>query len=717
MATGGPDQWEWSIAWDGSTYVDESDRLLAGDGHVVTITRGAPEWETQPGVLSGTFDNSDGWVTPDNPLSPVYGQEKTPRTLMRISKGGTTWTRHRGRLSLNTPRLDRQGDYTSLVSPFVSADALGQLMARVMRAEFVERWLATARLEGVDILPLDQLVASPRRLSNLGNMGATASIRSDPGGRGTAETLEPAGIMLDAAVALTQSIGAGPVVVVELAGSATPLEIVIPFRTADRIKAGKGDRFIAQGLDALGGEEWSLRLVDSSGVTDLRFFDSAGGNALVYGGFAEAGDSELGDDQWFALRVFIDFGVQTFSLHRVQDQLRFFESTSSGYDVAATRKIVLGGSLGGVPTQIACTSTTYGAVAVKHAGLPVGHIGYLQPGAVEASAIRVSDYRFYAAATATIEGARSRPVALRATSGRTVFAALAELATTVGGVVVASAAAADRVLWRDSDVVRTPAVALTIDIEESSLGDLPWALVDPPSRVAASHPSGEAVYELVDRPRVDASIDTCAADQSAAMEVASWVVNSGRRLRLTSITVDLATAATDLWAAVMDLEVGDRVRVTLGAAGSPVVAQYGWTYVDFWVTGWIERWARDVAEFELLLMPADDPVEGVWDDAERGRFAASPGSMTVTGGTAVGGVGLGSIVVTTAPGAPTFSTDPGSYPLDLDWNGERITVGIPGGSASPQTLIVTARGVAPSVARVHAAGETVDVWTGAAWTI
>jgi hypothetical protein len=41
----------------------------------------------------------------------------------------------------------------------------------------------------------------------------------------------------------------------------------------------------------------------------------------------------------------------------------------------------------------------------------------------------------------------------------------------------------------------------------------------------------------------------------------------------------------------------------------------------------------------------------------------------------------------------------------------------PASATSPQTLTITARGVAPSVARVHAAGEPVDVWLGAAWTI
>jgi len=718
MATGGPDSWEFGVAWDGVTYVDESARLLADDGKAITITRGAAEWATQPGVLSGTLDNPDGRYTPDNPLSPLRTALPDAPTRMRVVKGGTTYTRHWGRISLASPHLDEQGDYTSLVTPFLSTDVLGQLMGRRLRAEFIERWIATGRTEGVDILPLDRLVRAPRSFSNLGNRGATARMQDAPNGLGTAATAAPSGIMLDAAVTVTQTNGSGPIVLVELSGSASPLDIVIPFRTADRIKAGKGERFIAQGLDSAGGEEWSLRLANNAGATDLRFYDSSGGSALAYGGFAEAGDSELGDDQWYALRVWLDGATQRFYLYRVSDQSIFFGSTSTGYDVRRTRKIVLGGNRAGRPAQVACATVTYGAIAVKHTGGPVGHVGYLQPGATEPASARVDDLRFYGDVAATVAGTRARTVALRSTSGRSVFDSLSELALTAGGVALASRASANRMLYRDSDVVRGATVALTIDIEQDTGATLPWAKVSVPSRITAVHPAGEAIYEDTTRERVDVNIETCAADDVAAREVASWVANTGRRLRLTEITVDLAGASNDLWAAVMALEVGDRVRVNLGASSSPLTAQYGWTSVDHWVTGWTERYARNVAEFDLLLMPADDPVEGVFDDVARGRFGAARGSMTVTGGTAVGTTGTGTIVVTTTPGAPTWSTAAGAYPLDVDWSGERVTVTLPPASAtSPQTLTITARGVAPSVARVHSTGEPVDVWLEPTFTI
>lgn len=720
MATGGVTRWELQVAWDRTAYVDESASLMADEGKAVTITRGATDWQTQPGVMSWTWDNSSGRYTSDNPLSPLYGEDLDGAfTLFRIFRGATEYIRHWGRSSVAVPQLDRPGDATSMVVPAQSVDTLGRCAGTVMRAEFVERWVASARVDWVDILPVDDGADVPRALRNLGNREAVGTVVPSLLRLGSASTVQPDGIALDKAIQVEQSIGAGPVIVVTLGPAGAPYDIVIPFRTADRIKAGKSARYIAQGLNALGGEEWSLRLVDNAGVTDLRFFDSAGGSGLVLGQFAEVGDAALGDDQWYALEVFITGGQQQQRLVRVVDQVQVYTAISTGYLATSTRTIVLGGSLAGLAAgaQQACTTTTYGPVAVNHSST-VGHIGYLSPTATEPAQTRVADYRFYAGLQpTTTQGTRSRTVALAPTTGRTILDGLAELATTTGGVVVASRTVTQALLHRDSDAVRLPAVAVTIGVETDAGTDLPWAKVSLPSWVTAAYPGGAVLYVDPTRARIDESVQTCAAGESDARDVASWVAHAGRRLRLTSITVDLAGASNDLWDAMMALEIGDRVRVVLGVAGSVLVNQVGWTHVDCFVTGWTERYARDVAEFDLLLTPADDPVEGAWDDADRGRWTAD-GTMTVTGGTAVGTTGTGTIVVATTGGAPTWSTSAADYPLDVDWHGERCTVtSAPGGSGSPQTLTITARGVAPSVARVHSTGEPVDIWTGAAWTI
>ena len=58
----------------------------------------------------------------------------------------------------------------------------------------------------------------------------------------------------------------------------------------------------------------------------------------------------------------------------------------------------------------------------------------------------------------------------------------------------------------------------------------------------------------------------------------------------------------------------------------------------------------------------------------------------------------------------TLSTSAGDYPLDLNINGERVTVSsAPATVTSPVTVTII-RGVAPTVARAHLAGEPVEIW-------
>jgi len=60
-----------------------------------------------------------------------------------------------------------------------------------------------------------------------------------------------------------------------------------------------------------------------------------------------------------------------------------------------------------------------------------------------------------------------------------------------------------------------------------------------------------------------------------------------------------------------------------------------------------------------------------------------------------------------------LSTTAADYPLDLNLNGERVTItAAPAGATSPQTLTVT-RGVAPTVARAHNQYEPVELYTPA----
>jgi hypothetical protein len=721
MAYGTPSGWAFTARWDGTTFVDESLALDAAAGVHITRGRASIADDGQPGVLSASLYNETGRYTADNPSSALYPYvQEGVLTRFSVTRGASTSFRHRGRLSVGAPDLPG-GELTNARVAVESVDMLGTVARRRLRCDFVEQWINIAETDTVDLYPFEGST-----FENLGSGTGTASLVRANSGAGRFEVAGADGINLDSAATVTaSSSGLGPVLVATTSVPAGSVNaIVFPFRTGDRNATPSGaDKYVAAGLKADGTVLWSIRMkINGTTQTDLNLYDSAGAFvATLYFGFAAGGTNPAsnGDDQWFTVRFLNAASTQFVTLTRAVDDVELYNSVVS-IDARATRTVVLGGLIGGsrkAGNQTACITGSYGALVFSDTTF--GFTTYLSPSGHTSVQTRFADMNLYCGFASSAFGTRNRDVWRKNTSGRTGYEVLAELVRTTGCVVVASRATDDAIRFYDSDVQRLPTVALSVDVDQDAdgSGGFPWRKGDVPSYVTATYPGGEVTYQDPARARVDDSVDTCAADSTSALEVASARANTSRRLRLEKLVIDLATASNDLWVAVMSLEVGDRIRVNLGAAGSLAVQQYGVTYVDVYAVGWTEHYGQQFAFWEIDTVAADDPVEGVWDDAERGRWSAD-GTMTVTSGTAVGTTATGTIVVTTTGSNPTWSTTAGDYPLDVDWNGERCTVtSAPAGASSPQTLTLTARGVAPSVARVHAAGEPIDVWTGAAWTI
>lgn len=163
-----------------------------------------------------------------------------------------------------------------------------------------------------------------------------------------------------------------------------------------------------------------------------------------------------------------------------------------------------------------------------------------------------------------------------------------------------------------------------------------------------------------------------------------------------------------MWA----LRLGGRVRYN-----TVPTQHFGVSYMDGYVEGWKEEIAVDGYVVTFDLSAADAPPEAKWTDSTYGRFCWGDGVATVTGGTAVGSTGNGTLIITTSSG-PTLSTSAGDYPLQLDWNGECVTItSAPASSTSPQTVTITARGQNGTVARSHSTGEAVDIWLGARFAL
>lgn len=298
-------------------------------------------------------------------------------------------------------------------------------------------------------------------------------------------------------------------------------------------------------------------------------------------------------------------------------------------------------------------------------------------------------------------------------SGPTALDCWIEHQATTGGVL--TTLPSGRRQWTTALNLRPTTVALTLDASaDLHMPAGGWQQIhdERPTRVTVSSPAGQvtvidsATEALTGLTLEGPALDTAAGSIDVAKNAGAWLI-AAAGARISSVGVDATLTATDKTAAIMALNPGDRVRVS----GLPT-SYGGVSYMDFYATGWVETYVADgnLCQFIFDTDPADSPPEMRFDDAEYGRMALDAGA-TVTGGTCVGNTGTGTVIITTTS---PLTTTGGEYSMDLDWNGERVTVSVPGGSTSPQTVTVTARGVAPSVARVHATGESVDIWH--AWT-
>lgn len=729
MATGAPGLWSLLVQWDGTNYVDESAGLKAGSEVVITRGRGSTADDIQPGVLSGELDNTGGRYTPDNPLSPLWPNLNATeaRTRFAVTIGGVSSDRHRGRIAVGTPDWPR-GQSSEASIPFESVGRLGQLSQDPLTVDFVERNLQVAETHVVDVWPLDEVVdGSTTSLRNVGSGTGAAAVVRPRSGAGQVTSAAVDGIDLESSVVVTTSNTIGPVVVLTTGIDATAGAVglvVVPFRTTDRTTGGGPDKYLVSGWTYRNAIAWSVRLVDNGGQTDLNLYDGSGAFvATLYFGFAPgSGSTDGGDDRWFDLIVQWQSGTgQTYFGIRRTDDGTIVGSTLSGVIAAnVTKCVVLGGSMSPATPgkQSQCVTAAFGACVMSDSALDLWDT-LLTPNTTVTVQQRFVDLNLYADFPSTQTGARNTLVRRKSLAGRDPLTVIAELCRTTGAVVVEYRTSDDSLLFIDADLQRSATVALQVDIsgDVDGTGGFPTRKGGTPSLVTASWTGGKATYQDTSRRVVSKTVETCAADDGHARNVAAYYVNAGGRLRIEKLRLDLSGSAAALWPTVKDLEIGARIRVVLGTAGSPFVTQWGRTYVDVYAVGWTERYRFDRAVWEIDTEPADDPVVGEFGTGPRRKFAAAPGAMTITAGTCVGGTGTGTVVVTTAFG-PTMTTTVGAYPLDLDWNGEHITVsGPPAGSTSPQTLTVSARAVNGTVARVHGTGESVNVALAAAFAL
>lgn len=705
------------------TWVDISDRI---NDLTILRPRAAPGEDQVPGTLTASLKNypylsglGAGYCpfVPNNPAGRYYPNvTRDRRVRVTAMSGASTWVRFLGFIDKWLPSTGT--GIADAVCTLTATDVLGRYARKRLLSYLGEVVLADAN---ADYWPFDDGGDSASVRARSSNPATypprpgLVVVPSKPPGTLTFQGAD-GGHLTDGQAEFTRGDANTPAPVILL--TVRPGQILGGFQASFKLSvdpSGSTGDTICAGYDRNADLLWRWSARISAGKVIWELCDNTGTARSFWD------TSSPRDDAWHWWQI--KFNSSTLSSINLRDKgkaVRVLGSTAWPYDPRNTVWVVLGGLM--EPDRLGKqTDTLQGGISsftLHHTSTVFDFSEFAVPG-VTTDADRVSGFLSQQGAdlTALTGGSTtSTPDAQQlmytnATSD--LLARWNEHARTTGGQL--SVRPDGRRRWLTSELVRLPTVALTLDVADDlhmPAGEYQETQEEKPTRVTASGPVGtvtlidSAAETLLAMSLEGAPIATSAGTLGLAQSAAALVMG-GKTARLSQFAVDLSVAGTDKTAAMMALLVGDRIRV-----GGLAPELTGLTYQDVYASGWAETYIGETRQaiFVFDTDPADDPAEGILDDAEFSRTAFGDGVATVTGGTCVGITGTGTLIVTSSSPA---STTAGDYPCDLDWNGERVTVNAPGGATSPQTFTVTARGVAPTVARVHVAGEIVDAWHAA----
>jgi hypothetical protein len=175
---------------------------------------------------------------------------------------------------------------------------------------------------------------------------------------------------------------------------------------------------------------------------------------------------------------------------------------------------------------------------------------------------------------------------------------------------------------------------------------------------------------------------------------AQWLVRVGTADadRYPTLAVNLAarTALIESW---LNSALGARVTV-------PTTYSTGGLPPDVLIEGWSEQLSTFVWQVGWNTAPVDPWFVGVTDDANYAWLDADATTLTGTWD----GVTTGAVLTITTTAGPLWSTSAADYPVDINVNGQRVTVSACSGASNPQTLTV-------SVASVNGISESHGVTT------
>lgn len=673
------------------------------------VGRGSEVDDSQPGYLAFTLDNIDGRFYPDSPTirvspgvtapNPYYPYFTEDIQVRWHVNDGTSRLRFLGKITDLTPSWGGVMAADSTVH-VTATDSLGQQSRGVLRSMIVQSQLASANL--LSCYPIGEITGTAVAADVSGAVMPPLVVRAFGNGPGLSFGNTGPGVEGDLAATFgpKNASGYGKFLISVGGAKGTLAGLGYTIEAWFRLSVVGNGQYDIVGV-ASGDRTYSLS-VQTSGTGGV-----AAGNTLVSSqtapGFSavSAASPAVGDGAWHHVALTHDIGGNLLSY--------YLDGVAWGSAVPLTlgdyRDLYVGGVipngpliLDGSVAAVACYNRPLSAAEVlAHAA--AGLTMSVQTIAQQATAVAA----YSGTSIAQEAGFGPQNAVPFKTAGLTPLDALLTVIRSEGGLVYDNGSGS---YCRARSALKSSTVGITLDTEADLQGPpvLSRSTLAKVATVTATSSAGnqtvtDATALALLGAGASVTLDTSLADAVEIYSIASNRISQGlnRKTRLSQVVCDLNVTKNNLYAAMLTLQPGDRVRLT------NLPSEFmGATYIDGYVLGWVERLGWDDGyTFTLDLIAADAPKELGFDTF---RFASGDG--VATGGTMT--ASATTVVITTA--GVTWSINAGDYPMDVDYNGERITLtSAPGGTTSPQSFTGVTRGVAPTVARAHTSGEPIDV--------
>jgi hypothetical protein len=668
---------------------------VRGDTLEIKVGRD-PGGDPQPGTLNFDLDNADGTYTPDNPLSSLYPNlVEGKRVRVAVTKGTTSYRFH-GWITVLEPELGQSPNQS--VTHVEAVDLLGML-ARISDLPGSLTAYVTGRGFGTGFWPLSDNGYTAEAADALGNL-PNLTVRDATPGSGEI-SWGAAGFADGDDSFVSMSSGKG-------LWSPTKCFSLPDGTSFSATLVSKPDASAFDEVLSLSAGRWSSSRnsisIQTGVISGITYYWL---NYYVDGSLSgQSASIAVAANVWHYLCLY-DYGDGIARLVVDKDGADPSEVTVSHSGHSTYTHLSVGGlldqSVGALGIYAGSAGALYPCHLVKGGGLGTELLDAIEFIA-GLSALGADIQQFPATGPYT-------PGTVLKTGGRNALEVVQQLANGYAGIVyheyAASGTQTARITKRSS--ARSATVALTLDAEDD-LAAAPTLLREIGRRASsavASSPERSALAIDATAPATTGAagigVETFLSNAVELHAVASAAIAATRdqKLRVSQVMFDLWTAANDLYADWFAVRAGDRVRV------DNLPSTYlGVTSMDGYVAGWTEQPLVDGYPVVLDLDSAPY-AESLWDTA---RWAWGDGICTASALTS-----SGTSVTLTWTGGQTLSTSVGDYPMDIDINGERCTISsAPAGGSSPRTVTIV-RGVAPTIARAHSAGDPVEVWDCARW--